>query len=130
VKYSVTRFKSLSAALKEIEPMVRDPWHLQTGKPLAKFGGTRPRELLANWLLCAMSEKIEGRKLLFYSDPTGGDGIIRDEDRAHLCLAAQYRPRRQNAHPGCDQSQANQGSRVLPRQNVGRVSRHARCEGR
>jgi hypothetical protein len=79
VKYPVIRFKSLPVALKEIEPMVRDPRHLQTGKPLAKFGGMSPRELLANWLLCAMSEKIEGRKLLFYSDPIGGDGIIRDE---------------------------------------------------
>jgi hypothetical protein len=79
VKYPVTRFKSLEVALKEIEPMVRDPRHLQTGKPLEKFGDMRPREMLANWLLCATFEKVENRKLLFYSDPIGGDGIIRDE---------------------------------------------------
>jgi hypothetical protein len=39
----------------------------------------RPREMLANWLLCATFQQIEGRQLLFYSDPVGGDGIIRDE---------------------------------------------------
>lgn len=79
MKYPVTRFKSLAVALKEIEPMVRDPRHLQTGKPLEKFGDMRPREILANWLLCATFETIENRKLIFYSDPIGGDGIIRDE---------------------------------------------------
>jgi hypothetical protein len=39
----------------------------------------RPREMLANWLLCATFEAIEGRELMFYSDSIGGDGIIRDE---------------------------------------------------
>lgn len=79
MKYPVNRFKSLPVALKEIESLVRDPRHLQTGKPFAKFGGMRPRELLANWLLCATFQQIEGRELMFYSDPVGGDGIIRDE---------------------------------------------------
>lgn len=79
MKYPVTRFKSLKVALKEIEPMVRDPRHLQTGKPLEKFGDMRPREMFANWLLCATFETIENRKLMFYSDPIGGDGLIRDE---------------------------------------------------
>lgn len=79
MKYPVTRFKNLKVALKEIEPMVRDPRHLQSGKPLAKFGDMRPREMLANWLICATFETIEKRELIFYSDPIGGDGIIRDE---------------------------------------------------
>jgi hypothetical protein len=79
MKHPVTRFKSLKVALKEIEPMVRDPRHLQTGKPLEKFGDMRPREMLANWLLCATFETIEHRELMFYSDPIGGDGLIRDE---------------------------------------------------
>jgi hypothetical protein len=78
-KYPVTRFKNLRVALKEIEPMVRDPQHLQTGKPLEKFGKMRPREMLANWLLCATFEAIEGRELMFYSDAIDGDGLIRDE---------------------------------------------------
>lgn len=69
MKYPVTRFKSLLVALKEIEPMVRDPRHLQTGKPLEKFGDMRPREMLANWLLCATFKATQSRKLTFYSDP-------------------------------------------------------------
>lgn len=79
MRYDVTRFKDLKVTLKEIEPMARDPRHLQTGKSFKKFGDMRPREMLANWLLCAAVEAIENRKLLFYSDPIGGDGIIRDE---------------------------------------------------
>jgi hypothetical protein len=79
MRYPVTRFKNLNVALKEIEPMVRDPRHLQTGKPLEKFGDMRPREMLANWLLCATFEQIENRELTFYSDPIGGDGLIRDD---------------------------------------------------
>jgi hypothetical protein len=58
---------------------VRDPRHPQTGKPFEKFGDMRPREMLANWLLCATFQKVEGRALMFYSDPVGGDGIIRDQ---------------------------------------------------
>jgi hypothetical protein len=79
MKYPARRFKDLKVALKEIEPMVRDPRHLQIGKSLKKFGDMRPREMLANWLLCATFETIENRELMFYSDPIGGDGIIRDE---------------------------------------------------
>jgi Ni,Fe-hydrogenase III small subunit len=45
MKHSVTRFKSLTAALKELEPFIRNPEQLQTGKPLKQFGGLRPREL-------------------------------------------------------------------------------------
>jgi hypothetical protein len=79
MKYPVTRFKDLKVALKEIEALVRDPRHLQTGRPFEKFGGMRPREMLANWLLCATFEAVEGRQLVFYSDPIGGDGLIPEE---------------------------------------------------
>ena len=51
MKYHVRQFKSLAAALKEIEPFVRNGQHLQTGKPFEKFGGMRSREILANWLV-------------------------------------------------------------------------------
>jgi hypothetical protein len=70
---------NLKVALKEIEALVRDPRHLQTGKPFEKFGGMRPRDMLANWLLCATFGAIEGRQLVVYSDPIGCDGLIRDE---------------------------------------------------
>jgi hypothetical protein len=78
MKYPVTQFKSLAAALKEIEPFVRNGRHLQTGKPFKKFAGVRSREILANWLVCvAVNAATEG-KLTFCSDPVGGDGIICD----------------------------------------------------
>ena len=50
----------------------RDREALETGDGI--FHG-----ILANWLLCATFETIENRKLMFYSDPVGGDGVIRDE---------------------------------------------------
>src|SRR5262245_47994634 len=80
MKYPVTRFKSMELALKQIEPFVKNGVHLQSGKPFEKLGGMRSREILANWLLCATINAIEGRRLTFSSDPTGGDGIVRDED--------------------------------------------------
>jgi hypothetical protein len=59
----VTRFKSLAVALKELEPFVRNGQHLQTRKPFQKMGGTRSREILANWLLCvAILKAIESKR--------------------------------------------------------------------
>ena len=78
MKYSVTRFKSLAVALKEIEPFIRNGAHLQTGKPFEKFGRMRSREILANWLLCVVINSGSNRKLTFSSDTIGGDGIICD----------------------------------------------------
>ena len=78
MKYPVTQFKSLSVALKELEPFVRNGEHLQTGKPFEKFGGMRSREILANWLVCITTNAATEGKLTFCSDPIGGDGIICD----------------------------------------------------
>jgi hypothetical protein len=75
MKYPITHFKSLTVALKELEPFIRNGEHLQTGKPFKKFGGLRSREILANWLLC-VALNSDGRSLTFSSDPLGGDGII------------------------------------------------------
>jgi hypothetical protein len=86
VKYSVQQFKSMQLALKDLEQFVRNPALLQTGRPLKQFGGMLPREILANWLLCATVNAVEGRRLVFSSDPTGGDGIIRDEATCELFL--------------------------------------------
>jgi hypothetical protein len=78
MKYYVRRFKSLAVALKELEPFIRDGAHLQSGKPFARFGGMRSREILANWLLCVTINTALGKELTFSSDPTGGDGVIYD----------------------------------------------------
>ena len=78
MKHAVRRFKSLAVGLKELEPFIRDGRHLQTGKPFDRFGDLRSREILANWLLCAvLSEAIAG-DFYFTTDPTGGDGMICD----------------------------------------------------
>jgi hypothetical protein len=68
----------LALASKELEPFIRNGEHLQTGKALAKFGGMRSREILANWLLCVAINWTDNRELTFGSDPVGGDGIICD----------------------------------------------------
>ena len=79
MKYKVRRFKSLKVAIKELEPFIRNGAHLQTGKPLKQFGGLRSRELLANWLLCVVSNFANKTdQMTFTSDPLGGDGIICD----------------------------------------------------
>lgn len=78
MKYPVTRFKSMKIALKEIESFIRNGLLLQNGKPLKKFGGMLPREVVANWLLCACLSALENLELIFCSDATGGDGIIQD----------------------------------------------------
>lgn len=80
LRYQVKRFKSASIALKELEPFVRNGFHLQSGKPFAKLGGMRSREAWANWLACAAINAWAGSdRLTFTSDPIGGDGIIFDQ---------------------------------------------------
>lgn len=72
--------KSLKIALKELERFIRDGQHLKTGKPFKNLGDMRSREALANLLICvAMNVINNDLDLEFCSDPTGGDGIIRDK---------------------------------------------------
>jgi hypothetical protein len=79
MKYSVTRFKSLKEAIKELAPYIQNGEHLQTGKPFEQLGGLRSREVLANWLLCAAINSVtQPDRLTFSSDPVGGDGVICD----------------------------------------------------
>jgi hypothetical protein len=76
MKYPTTRFKSLQMALIELEPFVRNPKSLFTGRGLKQFGGMRPREMWANWLVCAVYGFDQEVPLTFCSDPVGGDGIF------------------------------------------------------
>jgi hypothetical protein len=79
MKIQTKQFRSLSVALKELEPFVRDGEHLQTGKTFKNFGDLRSRELLANWLLCVTSNAESGEeRMTFTTDPGGGDGLIYD----------------------------------------------------
>jgi len=79
MKYPVRRFRSLAVALKELERFVRDGQLLRTGRPSKAFRGMLPREIWANWLLCAAINGATGRDdLEFTTDPLGSDGIICD----------------------------------------------------
>ena len=82
IKIPVRKFKSMAVALKTLGPYIKDATHLQSGKPFQNFGDMRSREAVANWLLCATANEIDGRNLSIAStkDPIGGDGIIHDED--------------------------------------------------
>lgn len=81
MSYQTTRFKSMAVALRELEQIIKSPVLLDTGKPLKQFGDARPRELVANWMVCAAANAEEeevGERMAFHSDPVGGDGIIVD----------------------------------------------------
>lgn len=79
MRYKVRRFKSMTIALKELEPFVRNGKHLESGKEFANFDKARSRELWANWLVCAAYNFAAGEEAMeFTSDPTGGDGILLD----------------------------------------------------
>ena len=84
VKHAVTRFKSLQVGLKELEKFIRSTKQLYSGRPLKKFGDMLPREMVANWLVCAVINAGEGaERLIFTSDPTGGDGVIYNTETEH-----------------------------------------------
>jgi len=81
MKLPVRQFKSMEVALKELAPFVRDPRHLQSGKPFKNFGGMLPREAWANWLVCVAVSSTSDMDLTFTTtiDPVGGDGNIVDK---------------------------------------------------
>ncbi|RYG87389.1 MAG: hypothetical protein EON59_07575 [Alphaproteobacteria bacterium] len=77
MKVPAVRFKNLTLALADLRQFIVAPQHLATGKPIARFGDMRPRELVANWLLCVAVNAAHGNDdLTFSSDPDGGDGFI------------------------------------------------------
>ena len=63
INIPVRKFKSMAVALKTLGPYIEDATHLQTGKPFQNFGDMRSREAVANWLLCATANGIDGRIL-------------------------------------------------------------------
>ena len=78
--YNTTRFKSMALALRELEPIIKSGTRLETGRGFKQFGDLRPRELVANWMICSAvnAEDGAGERMQFHSDPVGGDGIIVD----------------------------------------------------
>lgn len=87
MKHRVRRFKSQKIALKELESFIRSGEHLQTGKPFKQFAGMRSRELLANWLVCAvLNAELAVERFRFTSDPVGGDGVVEDSETGRTWL--------------------------------------------
>jgi hypothetical protein len=80
VKYRITALRDLRAVLKDLESQIREPRFLRVGRDYEGLA-MRPRELLGNWLLCAVLTEITGRSWALSDDPTGGDGAILDDDR-------------------------------------------------
>jgi hypothetical protein len=81
MRYKVTAFKSLQIALKELEPFIRNQGldHIENGKPFRQLYGMRPREALANWLLCAtFNAQADDDQLTFVAHPDSGDGVLYD----------------------------------------------------
>ena len=70
--------KDLRIALKDFEPMVKNPQFLWNGREIKNFS-LRPREAWANWLICAVLRKMHGREITFMEDDAG-DGFIVDKD--------------------------------------------------
>lgn len=83
----IKRLKDLKVALEELEPFVRNGRHLKSGRPFASMNDMRSRELLGNWLVCAVGNFENGDDdLTIGSSPNivGGDGLVvsrRDENR-------------------------------------------------
>lgn len=85
MKHHVRKFRSRDVALKELEPFIRSGSHLSTGRPFKRFNNMRSREELGNWLICSVMNDLEGKeRYTFTSDPTGGDGIIFDQQEKHV----------------------------------------------
>ena len=93
MKLPVKALKSLHVALKELEPHIRQPTSLRRGRPFKTFK-MLPRELLGNWLVCAVGNFERGTDdLKICNDPFGGDGVILDITAgSHLVTEHVYVP--------------------------------------
>ncbi len=74
---AVSRIKDFNVALKDMEPLVKNPAFLRIGREFQNFS-LRPREAWANWLICVVLRKLHGDAITF-SEDASGDGFIIDE---------------------------------------------------
>ena len=70
--------KDLRIALKDFEPMVKNPQFLWNGRKIKNFN-LLPREAWASWLICVVLRKMYSRDITFMEDDTC-DGFIVDKD--------------------------------------------------
>lgn len=69
--------KDLKKALKDFEPMVKNPKWLWSGRRIENFN-LLPREAWGNWLISAVLRKTHNRDITF-ADSDEGDGFIVDK---------------------------------------------------
>jgi hypothetical protein len=72
------QIRDLRLALKDFEPMVKDPRFLRNGRRIPNFN-LLPREAWGNWLLCVVMRDHFQRDITFAEDDTV-DGVIHDRD--------------------------------------------------
>lgn len=91
------QIRDMRVALKDMEPYVKNPDFLRTGREFTNFT-LRPREFWANWLICTVNNELMGTDLIVSEDPTGGDGILfnRTDDRYVATEHVFIPPPRQN----------------------------------
>ena len=92
-RVATTHFKTMQAALREIEPIARDPKRLASGRPWRKLD-QRPREALGNWLLCAVLNFERGREDVIFGDQDDCDGLVFDGKGWGLFAEHVFVPRR------------------------------------
>ncbi len=74
------QIKDFRIALKDMEPMVRDPKFLWNGRKIPNFS-LLPREAWANWLLCVVFQEIYGPNSITFKEDALGDGILVDKEK-------------------------------------------------
>lgn len=74
-RFRLKQVRDLSVFLKDLEPYVKNPNFLRRGREFQNFR-MRPREALANWLLCIVFKSYIGKDLTLAEDPDSGDGLI------------------------------------------------------
>lgn len=79
MRAKVTKIRDLKAVLKDLERHVKAPDFLRKGREFKNFA-LRPRELLANVLICAAGNFDDPKnRLTVCTDPSGGDGLVFNE---------------------------------------------------
>jgi hypothetical protein len=79
VRANVTKIRDLKQVLKDLERHVKAPDFLRKGREFKNFA-LRPRELLANILICAAGNFDDPEnRLTVCTDPSGGDGLVFSE---------------------------------------------------
>jgi hypothetical protein len=88
MEHNVVALRSLRAALPDISRLMLRGDLIRSGRDVAQID-LRPRELVANWVLCAVLEQIQGEGRFTVTshpseDPSNpsqkGDGIIHDRE--------------------------------------------------